>query len=564
MGRKKASESADSEETEGEEQTGSVELSTEETPPPSPSPSGPKDRLSAMLASDVFAKIRKKHGDVILMRASDFRVQHRPRISTGIFPLDYALGGGFPVGLVSTVYGQKSSGKTTVLLKTIANAQKMCGECFKYLSGEAWGCRCKVHREMIAAYLDVEGTLDMPWAKDLGVDTSRMIISIPEYAEQTLDIAEVLVREGECDILCLDSLAFLTPQKEIEESNEKGMMGEQSRLIGRGIRKITAAANAVGNEKNRRPSIFFTNQIRMQLGVMFGCFRGDTNVVFADGSQHEIQKVVEQRMVGPVLSWDGANIVERQIVNWFDNGEIEPSTPWLSFTTEGTGGNAPGFTCTPNHTLVSGEGKEVKAGEVKVGDYLLSWYEEYEGPNSSTSTRSTLPVRVIRVAEEPKSERKTKFDLQIEGNSFYIVGGSQGVVVHNSPETQPCGKAPGYAAATETKFTAQKTIMDEVTMKPYLTEIKFRVEKNKTAGAKMEGAFGLHTSNSSTKKKGDIADEDTMLDFGEKTGLIQKSGGYQCNGETFRVKADLEKRLKTDPDFKSQLWRQLMPVLLAS
>jgi recombination protein RecA len=361
------------------------------------------DRLAAFLNSELFGQIRKKHGDPILMRASEFKVQERPRIPTGIFPLDYALGGGFPVGLASTVFGHKSSGKTTTLLKAIRSAQNMCSECYRFLADAAWGCKCKKPRDFVVAYLDVEGTLDIPWAKSIGVDTERMILSIPEYAEQSLDIAEALLRSGECDLLVLDSIAFLTPQKEIEESIEKDMMGVQARIVGRGIRKFMAAANGVGNETGKRPTIFFTNQIRMMLGVMFG-----------------------------------------------------------------------------------------------------------------------------------------------------------------NPETQPGGKAPGFAAATETKLWPGKYEMDSVTQKPIHVEINFRIEKNKTSGAKMEGSFKLYTSDTSEKKKGDVFDEDQMIDWGEKTGLVQRSGGYQCNGETFRLKADLEKKLKTDPPFKMQLWQTLMPLLLAS
>ncbi len=362
-----------------------------------------EDRLGRLLASDLVAAIQKKHGDTILLRANEFKVQQRPRISTGIFSLDYALGGGLPVGLASTFYGNKSSGKTTTFLRAIKNAQNMCSNCHKYLTDAEWGCRCKTPRDFVIAYLDVEGTLDIPWAQSIGVDTSKMLISIPEYAEQTLDIADALVRSRECDILVLDSIAFLTPQKEIEESIEKDMMGVQPRIVGRGIRKFVAAANEVGNETGRRPTIWFTNQIRFKLGLLFG-----------------------------------------------------------------------------------------------------------------------------------------------------------------NPETQPGGNAPGFAAATETKLTAGKYVMDDVTTKPLSVEINFKIEKNKTSGAKMEGSYRLITSDTPDKKKGDVYDEDQMLDWGEKMGLIERSGGYQCNGETFRLKGDLEKRLVQDPMFKMRLWQSLMPLLLAS
>lgn len=362
-----------------------------------------KDRLTSLLASELMAKIHKKHGGSILMRASDFKVQERPRISTGIFQLDYALGGGFPVGLVSTLYGNKSSSKTSTFLRSIGNAQKMCSNCNKYLTDEEWGCRCKKSREFVVAFMDVEGTLDIPWAKSLGVATDKLLLSVPEYAEQALDLSEALVRSCACDILVLDSIAFLTPQKEIEESIEKDQMGIQPRVVGRGIRKFIAAVNGVGNETGRRPTVWFTNQIRMKLGVLFG-----------------------------------------------------------------------------------------------------------------------------------------------------------------NPETQPGGNAPGFAAATETKLWSGKYEMDDATKKPLAVEINFRVEKNKTSGAKMEGTYRMYLSDTSLKKKSDIDDDAQLVDHGERVGLIVRSGGYQCNGESFRIKEDLINRLAKDSLFKSRLWNTVMPKILSA
>jgi recombination protein RecA len=387
----------------GETDNGSEEATTDAESSDSDDKKPTKDRLSAFLASELMGKIKKKHGGSILMRASDFKVQQRPRISTGIFPLDYALGGGLPVGLVSTLYGQKSASKTTTFLKTIANAQKMCSDCHLYRVDEVWGCRCKKPRDFVITYMDVEGTLDMPWVQALGVDTSKLFVSVPEYAEQTLDIAEAIVRSGECDILVLDSIAFLTPQKEIEESIEKDQMGIASRIIGRGIRKFTAAVNGVGNETGRRPTIFFTNQIRMKIGVMYG-----------------------------------------------------------------------------------------------------------------------------------------------------------------SPEVQSGGQAPGYAAAVEVKVSQGKYEMDEISKKPVTVEINFRVEKNKTSGSKMEGSYKMFVTDAGDRKIGDIEDELQMVDWAENVGIVHRSGGYQCLGETFRIKDDLVKRLIKDRALKAKLWHAVMPLLLAS
>lgn len=221
-------------------------------------------RLKELLGGTVVKKIRKVHGKPILGRASDYDDGKCPRIPTGIFMLDYALGGGFPVGCVNVVWGHKSSAKTTTYLKTIANAQKMCRGCWKWLP-----CGCGVEEAPLCCFLDVEGTIDFGWAKKMGIDLTAMAYSRPEFAEQTLDIAEAVVRNG-VDILVIDSLAFLTPAKEIEESVSKETIGVQARLITKAIRKFVSALNTAANETGQAPTLLFTNQVRMKIGVMFG------------------------------------------------------------------------------------------------------------------------------------------------------------------------------------------------------------------------------------------------------------------------------------------------------
>ena len=218
-----------------------------------------------LLAGEAVARIRKEHGANIFGRASDF-VKPRRSIPTGIFRLDYALGGGFPVGLVSVLWGHKSSGKTTTYLKAIANAQRMCAVCWEFTEA----CSCgKSYRDPVIAFLDVEGTLDLAWAKRLGVDLDRLLLSTPEYAEQSLDIAEAVLRRG-VDVLVMDSLAFLTPAKEIMQSTIEDTVGLQARQIGKGTRKFVAALNTVKNARGFAPTLLFTNQVRMKVGVMFG------------------------------------------------------------------------------------------------------------------------------------------------------------------------------------------------------------------------------------------------------------------------------------------------------
>lgn len=238
-----------------------------------------KDRLAAFLKSDTVTKIHDKFGDSLLKKASDERVQSWRRIPTGILPLDLALGGGFPGGVVNTLWGDKGSCKTSTIIRAMARGQKMCRDCYKYLPDytliESSACKCKgsvKEREVLCAFIDVEGTLDLEWCRLLGLDTDRMILSRPDYAELTMDILEAILREGAVDLIAVDSLAFMTPQKEIEQSTAKDLMGTQSRVLAKGIRKLTAALNNVGLTygHERRPTIFFTNQIRMQIGVMFG------------------------------------------------------------------------------------------------------------------------------------------------------------------------------------------------------------------------------------------------------------------------------------------------------
>lgn len=226
--------------------------------------------IDKALAGKVMEAIQKKHGSSILMKASEHAARVTALIPTGIFKLDQALGGGWRVGRVHVIYGEPSSGKTTTLLKTIAQAQRMCGNCWKFPELEEGGKCCKKYRPVIVAYIDVEGTWDAEWAKFNGIDVDSLLLSTTDYAEQALDLGEALLRSHACDVLVVDSIAFLTPANEIKESTEKITMGVQARVVGSGIRKFVSALNEAGNSTGRRPTVFFTNQIRMKIGVVFG------------------------------------------------------------------------------------------------------------------------------------------------------------------------------------------------------------------------------------------------------------------------------------------------------
>lgn len=232
----------------------------------------PSKRIEKILASKAMAAIVKEHGKNLLMRASEHRAREVHYIPADVWSVDRALGGGWLVGRIHTVYGPKQGGKTTLILRSIAQAQRMCANCWTYAdftNPKKPQCGCGKYRDVVAAYIDVEGTYDEAWAMALGILPDRLLLAQPEFAEQSLDVGEALLRSGELDVLALDSLAFLTPAKEIEESTAKDMMGVQARAIGRGVRKFVMALNWAGN-RGRRPTIFFTNQIRMKLGLVFG------------------------------------------------------------------------------------------------------------------------------------------------------------------------------------------------------------------------------------------------------------------------------------------------------
>jgi len=190
-------------------------------------------------------QIEKQYGRGSIMRFGDTQDKFDISvISTGILPLDLALGvGGVPRGRIIEIFGPEASGKTTVCLSIIAQAQKHGG---------------------IAAFIDAEHGLDPLWAEQLGVKLSELLISQPDTGEQALEIAENLIRSGGVDVLVIDSVAALVPRAEIEGEMGDAMMGLQARLMSQALRKLTGAIS-----KSKTVAIF-TNQLRQKIGVMFG------------------------------------------------------------------------------------------------------------------------------------------------------------------------------------------------------------------------------------------------------------------------------------------------------
>ncbi|TMH74183.1 MAG: recombinase RecA, partial [Betaproteobacteria bacterium] len=202
------------------------------------------EEAKAKALQAALAQIEKQFGKGSIMKMDSAAAQDVQVVSTGSLGLDIALGvGGLPRGRVVEIYGPESSGKTTLTLSVIAQAQKLGGT---------------------AAFIDAENALDPQYAAKLGVKIEELLISQPDTGEQALEIADMLVRSGSVDVIVIDSVAALTPKAEIEGEMGEPQMGLQARLMSQALRKLTS------NIKRTNTLVIFINQIRMKIGVMFG------------------------------------------------------------------------------------------------------------------------------------------------------------------------------------------------------------------------------------------------------------------------------------------------------
>ncbi len=191
-----------------------------------------------------LSEITKRFGEGAIMRLGEARHLQVEAIPTGALSLDIALGvGGIPRGRITEIYGPESSGKTTLCLHIVAEAQKLGG---------------------VAAYVDMEHALDPAYAERIGVDVNELLISQPDTGEQALEIVETLVRSGAVDIVVVDSVAALVPRAEIEGDMGDATMGMQARLMSQALRKLSGAI------AQTRTAVVFTNQLRQKIGVLFG------------------------------------------------------------------------------------------------------------------------------------------------------------------------------------------------------------------------------------------------------------------------------------------------------
>ncbi len=313
------------------------------TPPPNA-----KERSKALDLA--LQQIEKQFGKGAIMKLGEGNAAPEiETISTGSLGLDLALGvGGVPRGRIIEIYGPESSGKTTLALTIIANAQKLGGN---------------------AVFIDAEHALDSGYAAKLGVDIANLHVAQPDTGEEALEICDTLVRSAAVDIVVIDSVAALVPRAEIEGEMGDSHVGLQARLMSQALRKLTGSIN------KSNTCVIFINQIRMQIGVMFGCFHYDTRVMLADGTSEKIGRIVNQKLAVEVLSWNEKTraIEPRPVVNWFDNG---PAEHFIQFEVEGGPSGRRCFAATPNHTIYTPDG-EVSAEELEVGSEVLVSVEDH-------------------------------------------------------------------------------------------------------------------------------------------------------------------------------------------
>lgn len=296
-----------------------------------------KDPTSGI--SDALDAIRMKFGDDAIMKLGDKPKVNINAIPTGSIGLDAALGvGGMPRGRIIEIFGPESSGKTTLSLHVVAEAQKLGGIC---------------------AYIDAEHAMDPDYAKRIGVKTDELLISQPDTGEQALEIVESLVRSGKMDVIVIDSVAALTPKDEIEGDMGAHHVGKQARLMSQALRKLTAIV------AKSKTVVIFINQIRMQIGVMFGnpeTTPGGKALKFYTSVRLDIRRIAQIKKGEEVMGGRcRVKVVKNKVAAPFRQTEFD-----LMYN-EGISQEGEIIALGEKHAIIEKTGNSYGYGEVKLG-----------------------------------------------------------------------------------------------------------------------------------------------------------------------------------------------------
>ncbi len=292
---------------------------------------------------EAMEEIKQRFGEGAIMKLKDVRAVDVDVIPTGSISLDMVLGvGGVPRGRVIEIYGQESSGKTTVALHVLAEAQKKGG---------------------VGAFVDAEHALDPDYAKKIGVNIDELLISQPDSGEQALQIVETLVRSGEVDVVVVDSVAALVPKAEIAGEMGEFQIGLQARLMSSALRKLS------GVIAKTKTVVIFLNQTRMKIGVLWGCLNYKSKINLSNGTTEWIGKVVNQCKPVGVLSydWKKGEIAQQIVTNWYRNGRADKFLQITAYKPYGNGRAQ--LSCTPNHPILTPTGWR-QAEELSINDSI--------------------------------------------------------------------------------------------------------------------------------------------------------------------------------------------------
>ncbi|MDQ6825422.1 MAG: recombinase RecA [Candidatus Eremiobacteraeota bacterium] len=347
-----------------------------------------KDKEKDKSLENTLAQIERQFGKGSIMKLGEAAASLQiETISTGSIALDVALGvGGLPRGRVVEIYGPESSGKTTLTLHVIAEAQKAGG---------------------VAAFIDVEHALDPAYAQNLGVDLDNLLVSQPDTGEQALEIAEMLVRSNSVDVVVVDSVAALVPRAEIEGDMGDAHMGLQARLMSQALRKLTAAIS------KSRTTMIFINQIREKVGVMFGnpeTTSGGRALKFYASVRLDIRKL-EQIKSGtdPVGSRTRVKVVKNKVAPPFQVAEFD------IMYGKGISRNGDLIDLGLKHEIVGKSGSWYTYGDTRVGqgrENAKAFLEEH--PEVAAEIESKIRSMLVRQGGNPVENGAARYAVVSE------------------------------------------------------------------------------------------------------------------------------------------------------